>query len=115
PSPPYPTLPPPRTQERYLVAPPSLRGGDGHELMLEDKAEQEKIAIHSAGDLELHVSQDSKTAIDRDQHTLVQGNSTQTVKGSQHLIVQGERRTRTSGQHSLAIGQAQHLKAGTAI
>lgn len=110
--PPYPL---PEHKSRTLLRSQSLRGGDGHELMLEDKAEQEKIAIHSAGDLELHVSQDSKTAIDRDQHTLVQGNSTQTVKGSQHLIVQGERRTRTGGQHSLDIGQAQHLKAGTAI
>src|SRR5690606_4088866 len=110
--PPYPL---PEHKSKTLIRSHSLSGQDGHELLLEDKAEQEKIAVHSAGDLELHVTQDSKTAIDRDQHTLVQGNSTQTVKGSQHLIVQGERRTRTGGQHSLDIGQAQHLKAGTAL
>src|SRR5690554_2525350 len=110
--PPYPL---PEHKSKTLIRSHSLSGQDGHELLLEDKAEQEKIAVHSAGDLELHVTQDSKTAIDRNRHTQVKGNSTQTVKGSQHLIVQGERRTRTGGQHSLDIGQAQHLKAGTAI
>ena len=107
--PPYPL---PEHASRSLLRSQSLAGNDGHELMLEDKAGQERIAVHSARDLELHVIRDRRASIDRHERSHSQGDSIETVAGSQHQTVSGERRTKISGQDSLNVGTAWHVKAG---
>ncbi len=110
--PPYPL---PDHKSRTLLRSQSLAGGDGHELMLEDLAGQEKIAVHSARDLEIHVTQDSKTSIGNQNHTHIGGDRITTLQGTLHETVQGERRVKISSQDSLDVGQALHLKTSTAI
>src|SRR5690606_14248791 len=110
--PPYPL---PDHRSRSVLRSQSLSGNGGHELMLEDRAGQEKIAIHSARDFELHVTQDAHTSIDRHAQTHIAADDRLAIQGSEHLQVQGERRTRIDGQDSLTIGASQHFKVGSAI
>src|SRR5690554_4443707 len=110
--PPYPL---PQHKSRTLLRSQSLTGHGGHELMLEDASGQEKIAVHSHRDLELHVTRNATAAIDRHAQSRIGGNSFSAIQGTQHCTVEGERRTRIDGDDSLTVDAALHLKAGTNI
>src|SRR5690554_1613258 len=110
--PPYPL---PEHKSRTLLRSQSLTGHGGHELMLEDASGQEKIAVHSHRDLELHVTRNATAAIDRHAQSRIGGNSFSAIQGTQHCTVEGERRTRIDGDDSLTVDAALHLKAGTNI
>src|SRR5690554_2690362 len=105
----------PEHKSRTLIRSQSLSGAGGHELMLEDGAEQEKISIHSSRDLEIHVAQDMRVAVEGHHQSYVVGDQMVTTAGTSHLTVASESRTRITGSDSLNVGKSLHLKTAQGL
>src|SRR5690554_791028 len=100
----------PEHKSRTLIRSQSLSGAGGHELMLEDGAEQERISIHSSRDLDIHVAQDMRVAVEGHHQSYVVGDQVVTTAGTSHLTVASESRTRITGSDSLNVDKSLHLK-----
>src|SRR5690606_32166858 len=105
----------PEHKSRTLLRSQNLSGVDGHEIMLEDGAEQEKISVHSSRDLEVHATRDMQLLVDQHHQEYVAGDELSTIVGDSHSSVSSESRLRIAGQDSLSVGKSLHLKTAQGL
>ena len=109
----------------------SPANGGYNELMIEDRAGQEKIYLRAERDLEQLIRNDSTTTIGNDRREQVTGNSASTIGGTAEHQISGERhtvlgaddRTTVSGSsythtgvtHVIQAGEQVHLHSGAHV
>lgn len=116
---PYP-LPANKTKT-VLRSQSSPHTGGFNELMIEDRAGQEKIYLRAERDLQQLIRNDSHTIINNDRHEQVARNSACLIKGEESHTTQGQRDTVIGGDDLLSItdkssttvGSSWVIKAGT--
>jgi type VI secretion system secreted protein VgrG len=119
----------PENKTRTVFKSLSSPGGGGfNELRIEDNAHQEEIYAHAEKDVNVHVKNDWKEHILRDQHrtidnfsySLVKGEDQQTVEkdrkvellSDDHLTVRGSSHDSTGQKWLLKTGGETHVKSG---
>jgi type VI secretion system secreted protein VgrG len=106
----------------------SPTSGGYNELMIEDRAGQEKVYLRAERDLEQLIRNDSTTTIENDHRQQVSGNSRSSIGGSEEHHTSGERRTvlgaddrttisgssytRTGVTHVIQAGDQVHIQSG---
>ena len=102
--------------------------GDGYnELRIEDKKHQEQLFVHAQKDIDIHVKQDKKTFIQRNQHDTINGSCyqqtntlNQTIDGQYNekigkqlsLSINKDINIKISGTQAIQAGNAVYIKSG---
>ncbi|MBV6826030.1 type VI secretion system tip protein TssI/VgrG [Pseudomonas sp. PD9R] len=116
---PYP-LPAHKTKT-VLRSQSSPRTGGFNELMIEDRAGQEKVYLRAERDLEQLIRNDSNTTINNDRNEQIARNSSSLIKGDESHTTQGQRDSVIGGSEvvsitdksSTTVGNAWVVKAGS--
>ncbi|MFY0730774.1 type VI secretion system tip protein TssI/VgrG [Pseudomonas sp. NFX15] len=90
------------------------RTGGFNELMLEDRAGQEKIYLRAERDLEQLIRNDSHTTIDNDRYEHVANNSSSLIKGTESHTTEGQRDTLIGGNDLVSISDTSSTTVGNA-